>query len=251
MAKKAKDIKCKKCSNSFPIGSDEDKETRNKEWTMVAPMPDKDGNVTITLMATWSCSNCGYTIRGSAGKTKGKFEGKSKKERLDEIVNSWEEVNIADFAETLGVDPANIEKVLAMYIKKGKAAATIKNGVFVPDVDREVIDEIIDSGDELVFADLAKSVNIATPKVQEIIKVLIDQKQVYGDLQKNKLIRDVLAEDLITETLVGEKFELEKIAKRQKTSESEVEKKLDQLMSEKVIFGQVEENKGTKLFNPH
>jgi len=50
---RVKVIKCKKCSSTFKIGSEHDK--RKKEWTMVAPMPDKDGNVTITFMATWAC----------------------------------------------------------------------------------------------------------------------------------------------------------------------------------------------------
>ena len=54
MAKKQKPIKCKKCDNTFEIGSEEDKNIRGKEWTMVAPMPDKNGDVTITLMTTWS-----------------------------------------------------------------------------------------------------------------------------------------------------------------------------------------------------
>ena len=132
MAKKAKVIKCKKCGNSFEIGSDEDKETRGKEWTMVAPMPDKDGNVTITLMAVWKCSKCTKTIRGSAGKTKGDLGGKSRTEQIKELVGSGAEFKLSDFAATLKVDEANLEKILNIMIKKGQAEGKISKGKFIP-----------------------------------------------------------------------------------------------------------------------
>jgi len=130
MAKKPKVIKCKKCDNSFEIGSDEDKETRNKEWTMVAPMPDKDGNVTITLMATWHCSNCGKTIRGSAGKTKGEFSGKSKKQQIDELIEMEEDFDLEEVADAVGVKIENLEKILKVHIKKG-VKAKIEDGEFI------------------------------------------------------------------------------------------------------------------------
>lgn len=132
MAKKAKVIKCKKCSNSFEIGSDEDKATRGKEWPFVAPMPDKDGNVTITQMAVWKCSKCGKTIRGSAGKTKGELGGKSRTEQIKELVASGAQFTLTDFATTLNVDAANLEKILKMMIKKGQANGEIVEGVFIP-----------------------------------------------------------------------------------------------------------------------
>ncbi|MHA2502954.1 MAG: hypothetical protein ACXAE3_08795 [Candidatus Kariarchaeaceae archaeon] len=132
MGKKQKPIKCKKCSNTFEVGSDEDKKTRNKEWTMVAPMPDKDGNVTITLMATWSCSNCGKTIRGSAGKTKGDFGGKSRSEQIADLLNSGAEFKLSDFATTLKVNEENLEKILSVMIKKGQADGKIAKGKYIP-----------------------------------------------------------------------------------------------------------------------
>lgn len=99
---------------------------------MVAPMPDKDGNVTITLMATWTCSQCHKTIRGSAGKTKGDFGGKSKKEQINDLIATGAEFRLADFSGTLKVDPDNLEKILNMMIKKGTAKGKIENGVFIP-----------------------------------------------------------------------------------------------------------------------
>ena len=132
MAKKQKPIKCKKCNNTFEIGSEEDKNTRGKEWTMVAPMPDKNGDVTITLMATWSCSKCGYTIRGSAGKTKGDFGGKPRKQQIDEMLESGVAFEIAGFATQLKVGEENLTKILNVMINKGSIKGKIKNGIYEP-----------------------------------------------------------------------------------------------------------------------
>lgn len=132
MAKK-KGITCKKCKTVFQVGSKEDLENRKKEWTMVAPMPDKDGNVTITMMATWNCPNCGKNITGSYGKTKGDFAGKSRKERIDEKLNSREQFKISDFSNEIGVDEENLGKILAIMIKKGQAKGKITGGSFIPE----------------------------------------------------------------------------------------------------------------------
>jgi len=127
---KVKVIKCKKCTNTFKIGSEHDK--RKKEWTMVAPMPDKDGNVTITFMATWDCPNCGKNITGSSGKTKGEFGGKPKKDQIAEMLASGNDFEIVGFAKSMGVDEANLSKILNMMIKKGTADGKIENGMFIP-----------------------------------------------------------------------------------------------------------------------
>lgn len=129
---KAKVIKCKKCGNSFEIGSEEDKETRNKEWPMTAPMPDKEGNITITLMATWKCGECGKTIRGSAGKTKGEFKGKSKKEKIDDKIAEHVEFSTQEFADEMGVEKDNLEQILSVMIKKGMADGKLEDGNYIP-----------------------------------------------------------------------------------------------------------------------
>ncbi len=125
---KEKILKCKKCGFQF-------KPTElkpNKTWTNVSPMPDKDGNVTITQMAVWSCPECGATIRGAMGKTKGEFSGKSKKEILIDRLNSGENVSIADVSKELGFDPRNVEKIISVMIKKGQISGEIKDGIFNP-----------------------------------------------------------------------------------------------------------------------
>ncbi len=126
-------VKCKGkrgCGYSFLVGSEEDK--RKKEWTLVSPMPDKEGNVTITMMATWDCPQCGKNITGSAGKTKGDFGGKSKKESIHDKLAENVEFEISELAKTIGVDNENLIKILKMMIKKGSAKGTIKKNIFIP-----------------------------------------------------------------------------------------------------------------------
>jgi hypothetical protein len=130
---KVKDVKCKGkkgCGYSFSIGSEHDK--RKKEWTLVSPMPDKDGNVTITMMATWDCPQCGKNITGSAGKTKGDFSSKSRKVLIEEKLATKSEFEISTFAKEINVEEGNLTKILNMMIKKGSVNASIKAGKFIP-----------------------------------------------------------------------------------------------------------------------
>lgn len=129
--KKEKPITCKKCGYSIEKNTEEEKERRQKEWPFVAPMPDKDGNVTITQMATWKCK-CGATIRGALGKTKGKFEGKSRKEKIAELLEIGEEFDIEVEANGMGAETENLEKMLTIMIKKGIAKGKIDDGKFIP-----------------------------------------------------------------------------------------------------------------------
>lgn len=136
MAKKAKkpkmkDIKCKGkkgCGYSF---RPTDVPT-NKEWTLVSPMPDKNGQVTITIMATWSCPECGKSITGALGKTKGDMDGPSKKEILMEALGSGESFKVEDLATRMGYQPENVSKMINLLIKKEQASGELKDGVFTP-----------------------------------------------------------------------------------------------------------------------
>jgi transposase-like protein len=129
---KVKALKCKKCGYSFLPLSDDDLNNRKKEWTMVSPMPDKNGDVTITAMASWNCPSCGKNITGSYGKTKGDFGGKSKTERIRDKLDEKVSFNVADFAKEIGVDEANLTKILTMMVKKGTAEGKIASGKFTP-----------------------------------------------------------------------------------------------------------------------
>lgn len=130
MAKKQK-VKCKgKKGCGYEFAPTE--VPTNKEWSLVSPMPDKDGNVTITMMATWTCPNCGKTVRGTLGKTKGQMSGKSKKEMLEEKLFSGETFEITELAAEMGYHMDNVEKMIEIYIKKGIAKGQIKGKKFVP-----------------------------------------------------------------------------------------------------------------------
>ncbi|MHA1168391.1 MAG: hypothetical protein ACTSRU_11255, partial [Candidatus Hodarchaeales archaeon] len=50
---KEKKIICKKCSTVI----DPVKTPPKKTWQLVSPMPDKDGNVTLTVMGSFTCPN--------------------------------------------------------------------------------------------------------------------------------------------------------------------------------------------------
>ena len=41
-----------------------------KTWTLVSPMPDKHGRITITIMGSFQCPNCGYKWRAVIKKIK-------------------------------------------------------------------------------------------------------------------------------------------------------------------------------------
>lgn len=129
---KVKDLKCKKCGYSFPPNSEEGVQHRKKTWTFVSPMPDKNGDVTITAMASFNCPSCGKNITGAYGKTKGDFGGKSKTERIKDILEAKTTFQLADFAKDIGVEEANLEKILNMMVKKGSASGKISGGKFVP-----------------------------------------------------------------------------------------------------------------------
>ena len=41
-----------------------------KTWTLVSPIPDKKGRITITIMGLFKCPNCGYSWRAVLKKIK-------------------------------------------------------------------------------------------------------------------------------------------------------------------------------------
>ena len=133
MAKKKKKkgwILCKKCDYFFEHASEEGKKAVKKTWTKVAPMPDKEGNVTIVAMATYNCPSCGKNIMASFGKSKGEFDGKSRKTQIEEKLASGESFNIDEFAEEMKSTPENLLKMLNFMIKKKIASGKIISGEY-------------------------------------------------------------------------------------------------------------------------
>jgi len=127
--KKGKPIKCKKCGETW---QPTDVPTK-KEWTKVAPMPDKKGNVTIVLMATWDCPNCGKSVMGAKGKTKGEVkEEDTKKYKIEHAIKSGEKQDLEKLAEEIGVSLESIEKIVPMYVKKYGIKGKIEGKFFIP-----------------------------------------------------------------------------------------------------------------------
>ncbi|MHA1115259.1 MAG: hypothetical protein ACTSPJ_03720 [Candidatus Heimdallarchaeaceae archaeon] len=128
MAKKKK-IKCKKCGAEWLPNEVETK----KEWNMISPMPDKDGNVTITRMASWNCPSCGKNVAGAKGKTKGEFRVEdTPKYKIEHALDSGEEVDLEELAEEIGFKVENLIKIIPAYMKKKGLKGEIKGNKFIP-----------------------------------------------------------------------------------------------------------------------
>jgi len=127
---KVKPIKCKKCGatwlpNEVPTV---------KEWTKVAPMPDKDGNITITVMATWRCPNCGASVMGTKGKTKGEIkEEDTKSYKIEHALKSGEKIDLEQLANAIGVKFDNLLKIVPLYQKKKNIKGKIEGKYFIPE----------------------------------------------------------------------------------------------------------------------
>jgi predicted RNA-binding Zn-ribbon protein involved in translation (DUF1610 family) len=52
---------CPKCGTSVEP---------SKTWQLVSPLPDSQGRVTVTIMGSFECPNCGYRWRGVVSKMK-------------------------------------------------------------------------------------------------------------------------------------------------------------------------------------
>ncbi len=114
--RKTKQIKCKNCGTII----DPKETTPTKQWTLASPMPDKDGNITITAMATWNCPSCGNTVRGTMGKYKETGKTKSKQAMLIELIQENPQIKVSDIAAQLGMKEEVVEKAIKILKKQGK-----------------------------------------------------------------------------------------------------------------------------------
>jgi hypothetical protein len=74
--KKAEDpFKCPKCG--YRVNEPE------KTWTVVSPIPDKYGRVSITIMGSFKCPNCGYSWEISYQKDESGEGGEDKFQSYD------------------------------------------------------------------------------------------------------------------------------------------------------------------------
>lgn len=127
--RKKKQISCKKCGCIInPVET-----PPNKTWQLISPMPDKEGRVTLTIMGSFNCPECGASVRASLKKVKGDEEfGKSKKELLIEAIKLIQEPTPIEQIEIAGISSAAVGKAIETLIKQGNLNGRIENGTFYP-----------------------------------------------------------------------------------------------------------------------
>ncbi len=70
-----------------------------KTWTIVSPIPDKYGRITVTIMGSFVCPNCGYKWRDAIKKFKtgGEEPGERREEEKEE--GTIIEIDLSDLDE--------------------------------------------------------------------------------------------------------------------------------------------------------
>ena len=126
----AKKLKCKNCGNtSFgkPL----------KTWQMYSPLPDRNGNITITVMGSFECPNCGKNVRGAIKKIKtDQTEGATyaKKEKLlKTLTSATEKIDLKELSSTLDIEISTLKKVVEAHIKKGNVKGQVTDDSFLPE----------------------------------------------------------------------------------------------------------------------
>ncbi|MHA2297719.1 MAG: hypothetical protein ACXADA_16950 [Candidatus Hodarchaeales archaeon] len=128
---KEKKVMCKKCSTVInPVTH-----PPSKTWQMVSPMPDKEGNVTLTIMGSFRCPNCGKSVIASLRKIKGDDigTGRSKNEMLMEYLQGLtEKTPIEEIGKVVGINAEKIEKVLKAFIQRGRITGQLEDQFYLP-----------------------------------------------------------------------------------------------------------------------
>lgn len=128
--KRKKKIICKKCGHEInPIETPPE-----KSWQLISPMPDKEGRVTLTIMASFHCPSCNASVRASLKKIKGDEigSGQSKKELLIQAVNLVQEPTPIDQIEITGISSVAVGKAIRTLIDQGKLNGKVEDDIFYP-----------------------------------------------------------------------------------------------------------------------
>jgi len=118
-------LKCKSCGAEYESQGDV---KIIKTWHMVSPMPDKDGNITINIFATWECPRCRARNRSkiSSIKSGAELRSRSYTERLREAIYRAKEVTLEELAEMFNMSKDTILKALRYLIEKRVIKAKIE-----------------------------------------------------------------------------------------------------------------------------
>ncbi len=130
LSSRKKKNKCSKCGNT-------DLGAPYKTWNLFSPIPDKHGNITITVMGMYNCG-CGNKVRGVVTKMKtdakkAEEEGLSRRQRLINACISQKKVSLAEVASELGTSVDVVEKVVLGLIGKSELRGKIEEGFFIND----------------------------------------------------------------------------------------------------------------------
>ena len=125
---RVKKVRCKKCNYEF-LPSDVKPDST---WEMIAPMPDKDGNITVTVMAVWTCPQCGSKIKGALSKIKvgQDVKGMNRTQILIETLTKVESISIAEVAEKIRVSEETARKAIEYLLRKGSVKGEIRGNFF-------------------------------------------------------------------------------------------------------------------------
>ena len=120
-----KKITCSYCGTEFQAEPE-------KTWTLTS-LPDKNGNITVTIMAIWKCPQCGRKIRGvyAKYKTGAETRGKTPRERLIEILNAHDKISLDDISKQLGFRKDAIRKAIQNLLKQGLIKGKLENDTWI------------------------------------------------------------------------------------------------------------------------
>ncbi len=127
---KKKRITCKKCGCIInPIEN-----PPSKTWQLISPMPDKEGRVTLTIMGSFKCPDCGAAVRAAMKKIKGDEigSGQSKRESLIQAVKLIQDPTPIDQIEIAGVSPTAVGKAIETLINQGHLNGKVESGIYHP-----------------------------------------------------------------------------------------------------------------------
>ncbi len=77
----------------------------DKTWTLVSPLPDKYGRITITIMGSFTCPNCGYKWRAVVKKLKEGGSPPSQQGEPKKVEGEIIEIDLSDLDKLDEMEP--------------------------------------------------------------------------------------------------------------------------------------------------
>jgi len=130
---KTKRISCPKCGTII-----NPKETLpSKTWNLVSPMPDKEGRVTLTIMASFECPSCGKSLRAALQKIKGdEIEGAGASKRLlllERLTGAQEKLSLETLARELRMNQQTVARAAETLCNAKRIRGRVSEDFFYPE----------------------------------------------------------------------------------------------------------------------